>query len=110
MSIVGNGFQSLGQMTYQASSMFKRKVSQILRFDADGSPLESIHLPEGLPRLQGLSVVGNGDDLYFYQKTLFKKNEDKIFSYNIPTGKLHTEIAESGGYDTTQTQPRLRSF
>ena len=66
---------------------------RILRFDADGSPLESIHLPEGLPRLQGLSVVGNGDDLYFYQKTLFKKNEDKIFSYNIPTGKLHTEIA-----------------
>lgn len=66
---------------------------RILRFDADGSPLEHINLPEGMSRLQGLSVIGNADDLYFYQKTLSKKNEDKIFSYNIPTGKLQTEIA-----------------
>lgn len=66
---------------------------RILRFDADGSPLEHINLPEGMSRLQGLSVIGNADDLYFYQKTLSKKNENKIFSYNIPTGKLQTEIA-----------------
>lgn len=65
---------------------------RILRFDANGNPLEHINLPEGMSRLQGLSVIGNGDDLYFYQKTLSKKNEDKIFSYNIPTGKLQTEI------------------
>ena len=65
---------------------------RILRFDADGNPLEHINLPEGMSRLRGLSVIGNGDDLYFYQKTLSKKNEDKIFSYNIPTQKLQTEI------------------
>ena len=29
----------------------------------------------------------------FTKKTLSKKNENKIFSYNIPTGKLQTEIA-----------------
>lgn len=65
---------------------------RILRFDADGNPLEHINLPEGMSRLQGLSVIGSGDDLYFYQKTLSEKNEDKIFSYNIPTGKLQTGI------------------
>ena len=65
---------------------------RILRFDTDGNPLEHINLPEGLSRLQGLSVIGNGDDLYFYQKTLFKKYEDKIFSYNIPDKKIQSEI------------------
>ena len=65
---------------------------RILRFDADGNPLEHINLPEGMSRLQGLSVIGSGDDLYFYQKTLSEKNEDKIFSYNIPTGKLQMGI------------------
>ena len=51
---------------------------RILCFDTDGNPLEHINLPEGMSRLQGLSVIGNGDDLYFYQKTLSKKNENKI--------------------------------
>lgn len=66
---------------------------RILRFDADGNPLEHLSLPEGLPRLQGSSVIGNGDDLYFYRKTLFKKSEDKLFSYHIPNKKVRSEIA-----------------
>lgn len=65
---------------------------RILRFDTDGNPLEHINLPEGLSKLQGLSVIGNGDNLYFYQKTLFKKSDDKIFSYNIPDKKIQSEI------------------
>lgn len=86
---------------------------RILRFDADGNPLEHINLPEGMPRLQGLSVIGNGDDLYFYQKTLSKKNEGKIFSYDIPTGKLQTEIVnheDSIPFEFTRTPVILGGY
>ncbi|RHO65497.1 6-bladed beta-propeller [Parabacteroides sp. AF48-14] len=65
---------------------------RILRFDADGNPLEHINLPEGMPRLQGLSIIGNGGNLYFYSKTLFNKYEDKIFSYNVLNKKVQSEI------------------
>lgn len=46
---------------------------RILRFDADGSPLEHINLPEGMSRLQGLSVIGNADDLIFLPKDVIQK-------------------------------------
>lgn len=70
---------------------------RILRFDVDGNPLEPIHLPEELSRLQSLSVIGNKDNLYFYQKTDFNKFEDKIFSYNMPDKKVQKNIVSQEG-------------
>lgn len=68
---------------------------KILRFNEKGDFMDNLELPEFFPLMQAVSQVTINNQLFIYQKTLFKKPTNKIFMYDILNDKICNEITNN---------------
>lgn len=68
---------------------------KIVRFNENGEAVDIVELPDVFPFNQAASQVALNNQLFVYQKSLFKKYEDKILVYNILHRQIENKIANT---------------